>query len=353
MKLTGPMIETMLLPKLNTLLPQALYINRIRTLDGQALVDAQVRVRGEWFPVVYTVRIEAFRFDTTGRYLTISYEESMERTRGTLMQKLLTETERILAKNFMGRTLLSNVLPDSPYVLVSDNRLTIQLGKLVELNQELQEVHIQGLAFTTEGIELDVDVSVDMSTFNWDVLAKNDSIPTGEDKAERVAEDVGKIKQELMVLEQEESRFYDRLRSKIEGYMREKMGTGTSDKLTPYLLLAPDLFVLLARLAKDDRVPLRSKSIALLAAVYFMSPLDIIPEVLLGPVGFADDIVLAVMALNKILVEVDEKIIEEHWNGDKSIIGVIRDVLAKADSLVGTKRLQMLKTILKRGKGKA
>lgn len=353
MKLTGPMIETILIPKLNELLPQTLYINRIRTRDGQALVDAQVRVRGEWFPVVYTVRIEAFRFDTTGRYLTISYEESMERTRGTLMQKLLTETERILAKNFMGRTLLANVLPDSPYVLVSDNRLTIQLGKLVELNPELQEVRIQGLAFTTEGIELDVDVSVDMSTFNWDVLAKHDSLPREEDKAERVAEDVGKIDQELMVLEQEESRFYDRLRSKIEGYMREKMGTGTSDKLTPYLLLAPDLFVLLARLAKDDRVPLRSKSVALLAAVYFMSPLDIIPEVLLGPVGFADDIVLAVMALNKILVEVDEKIIEEHWNGDKSIIGVIRDVLAKADSLVGTKRLQMLKAILKRGKGKA
>lgn len=352
MKLTRPMIETILMPKLNTLLPQALYINRIRTLDGQALVDAQVRVRGEWFPVIYTVRIEAFRFDTTGRYLTLSYEESMERTRGTLMQKLLTETERILAKNFMGRTLLSSVLPDSPYFLVSDNRLTIQLGRLVELNPELQGMRIQELTLTTEGIELDADVSVDMSTCNWDVLTKNDSQPTKEDKAERVVEDVGEV-QELIVLEQEESRFYDRLRSKIEAYMREKMGAGTSDKLTPYLLLAPDLFVLLARLAKDDRVPLRSKSVALLAVVYFMSPLDIIPEALLGPAGFADDIVLAVMALNKILVEVDEKIIEEHWNGDKNIIGVIRDVLAKADSLVGTRRLQLLKTILKRGKEKA
>ncbi|BAU29226.1 uncharacterized protein DUF1232 [Aneurinibacillus soli] len=354
MKLTGPMIETMLLPKLNTLLPQILYINRIRTLDGQALIDAQVRVRGEWFPVVYTVRIEAFCFDTTGRYLTLSYEESMERTRGTFMQKLLTETERILAKSLTGRTLLSSALPDSPYVLASDNSLTIQLGKLVELNPELQEIHIQRMVFTTEGIEFDSmipsDILVDMSEFNWNVLTENDPLPTDENKTERAAEGVEETDGGLRVLEQEERRFYDRLRSKIEDYIRDKMGAGTSDKFMPYLLLAPDLFVLLARLAKDNRVPLRSKSVALLAVVYFMSPLDILPEILLGPVGFADDIVFAVMALNKMLVDVDEKIIEEHWNGNKNIMGVIRDVLTKADSLVGTSRLQMLKGILRRGK---
>ena len=354
MKLNGTTIETMLVPKLNTLLPRALYINRIRTMDGRALVDVQVRVRGEWFPVVYTIQIEAFRFDETGRYLTLSYTEDMERTRGTLMQKVLLETERMLARTRTGRTLLASILPDSPYVHISESRLTIQLGKLVEMNPELGTMRVQKLAFTTEGIELDVatpsDMPVDISSFTWEVpTAVSVCTDEVEDRA-YASENVEGTEREMMVLEQDERRFYDRLRSKIESYMRDKIGTGTADKFSSYLLLAPDLFVLLARLAKDSRIPLRSKSVALLAIVYFMSPLDIIPEMLLGPAGFLDDVVLAVMALNKMLVDVDETIIEEHWNGDKKIMIVIREVLAKADSLVGSSRLQMLKNVLKRGK---
>jgi uncharacterized membrane protein YkvA (DUF1232 family) len=152
---------------------------------------------------------------------------------------------------------------------------------------------------------------------------------------------------ELIVLG-EHKRYYDQLRAKIEKYMRDKMGDSRAEKMAPYLLLAPDLFVLLARLAKDGRVPLKSKSIALAAIVYFMTPLDIIPEFIMGPGGFIDDIVLAVMALNKMLVDVDENIIREHWNGDKNIISVMRDVLGKADSLVGTKRLDMIRKVLRK-----
>jgi uncharacterized membrane protein YkvA (DUF1232 family) len=177
--------------------------------------------------------------------------------------------------------------------------------------------------------------------------SKSDRIGSTEDTDTSTQRDVH-TDGELIVLEREHKRYYDQLRAKIEKYMRDKIGDSRAEKMAPYLLLAPDLFVLLARLAKDGRVPLKSKSIALAAIVYFMTPLDIIPEFIMGPGGFIDDIVLAVMALNKMLVDIDENIIREHWNGDKNIISVMRDVLGKADSLVGKKRLDMIRKVFKK-----
>lgn len=152
-------------------------------------------------------------------------------------------------------------------------------------------------------------------------------------------------KNELIQIElpEEHRRFYDKLRDKIEAFIREK---GMSSRFAQYVLLAPDLFVVLARLMLDKRVPLQSKAIAGAAVAYFIAPLDFIPEIVTGAFGLLDDVVLAVFALRKILVDVDAKIVKEHWSGDEDLLSVITRVVKAADELVGQKILKKLEQTL-------
>ena len=144
-------------------------------------------------------------------------------------------------------------------------------------------------------------------------------------------------------LPDEHRRFYDKLRDKIEAYIRDR---GIRDNIAQYILLAPDLFVLLARLLVDKRVPVQAKTIAGIAIAYFIAPIDFIPEALTGPLGLTDDVVLAVYALRKILVDVDEVIVRQHWNGQEDLLDVITRVIKSADDLIGKRVLSKIQGVL-------
>lgn len=146
-------------------------------------------------------------------------------------------------------------------------------------------------------------------------------------------------------LPEKHQRFYDKLRAKIEAFIREK---GVNEKTAGYILLAPDLFVLLARLMLDKRVGVQSKAVAGLAVAYFISPVDFLPEAFIGGMGLLDDVILSVYALRRILADVDESIVREHWNGEQDVLGVITKVITEADNLVGQKIVAKLKDILRR-----
>jgi uncharacterized membrane protein YkvA (DUF1232 family) len=148
-------------------------------------------------------------------------------------------------------------------------------------------------------------------------------------------------------LPEKHQRFYDKLRQKIESFIREK---GANETVAKFVLLAPDLFVLLARLMLDKRVSVQSKAIAGAAVAYFITPLDFIPEVLIGGFGLLDDVVLAVYALRKILVDVDDTIIREHWNGEEDLLQVITRVVKSADDLIGRKLVRKIEETLFRKK---
>lgn len=146
-----------------------------------------------------------------------------------------------------------------------------------------------------------------------------------------------------MVIADEHQRFYDKLRKKIADFIREK---GVNDNISEFLLAAPDLFVLLARLMVDKRVPTTSKALAGLAVAYFISPVDLIPEVVMGAFGFMDDIVLAVFVLKKILVDVDQSLVLEHWSGQMNLLTLITNVVQKADNLIGKSLIQKLNALI-------
>ena len=150
---------------------------------------------------------------------------------------------------------------------------------------------------------------------------------------------------QLVVLEKEHQRFYDKLRKKVEEFLKKQTGD-KADQAAKYLLLAPDLFVLFARLLQDRRVPTKSKALAGIVVAYFLSPLDIMPEILVGPIGFLDDIILAAYALSRIMNEVDKQVLHEHWNGEADLLETVQELLKKAEELVDTKVLGTIKNLL-------
>ncbi len=130
-----------------------------------------------------------------------------------------------------------------------------------------------------------------------------------------------------------QSDFYHRLRYRIRKWLAENPG---EHKWADYLLLAPDVFHLLCRLLLDEDVPDREKAKLLAAIVYYMSPIDIIPELLFGPVGYIDDVAIACYVLNSVLTKTDPDVVRKHWAGEEDVLELIERVLAKADSILGS-----------------
>ncbi len=127
--------------------------------------------------------------------------------------------------------------------------------------------------------------------------------------------------------------FYRALREKVTGY------TGA---YADYVLLVPDLFLLISRLMLDPRIDARHKVYMGAALAYVISPIDLLSERRFGPIGYLDDLVVVVAALNMLFNEVDRRIILEHWSGKEDLLGTVQKILAQADQLIGKGRLEKI-----------
>jgi uncharacterized membrane protein YkvA (DUF1232 family) len=139
-------------------------------------------------------------------------------------------------------------------------------------------------------------------------------------------------------------RFYDRIRGSIQKYLERK--GGAVEKVSEYLLLVPDIFNLLWRLANDSRVSGKNKVLLVSGLSYYIFPFDIIPEAIVGPIGYLDDLVFGVFVLNKMLADTSPEILREHWSGSEDILESIRKVLNAADNLVGSEFLPRIKKMM-------
>lgn len=139
-------------------------------------------------------------------------------------------------------------------------------------------------------------------------------------------------------------RFYDRIRENIRRFLEKRAHL---DKSADYLLLAPDIFMLLWRLVTDGRVNAKNKVLLGSGIAYYIFPLDIMPEALIGPTGYLDDLVFAVYLLNKIMSDTDPEVLREHWSGSEDLFKTITSILNAADGLVGKDLFGRLKNIIK------
>jgi uncharacterized membrane protein YkvA (DUF1232 family) len=146
---------------------------------------------------------------------------------------------------------------------------------------------------------------------------------------------------EIKWMDEEQKDFYHKLRKKIEKYLHDH-----DNQYADYLLLAPDLFHLLVKLSIDERVPVEKKAKFALVIAYFISPIDLLPELMLGPLGYLDDIALTAYVINQYINETDSSIVRELWAGDQDILTAIKNIVASADKFIGSGLWKKLKNKL-------
>jgi uncharacterized membrane protein YkvA (DUF1232 family) len=136
--------------------------------------------------------------------------------------------------------------------------------------------------------------------------------------------------------------FYQGLRTRIRTWL-ETVGPGF--KYADILLVAPDIFHVLCRLVADKRIPPIQKAKVAATLAYFITPIGVVPEALVGPIGYIDDVALAAYVLNGLLNSEQADIVREHWAGDKDVLSVVRGVLEVADSAIGSGLWRRLKGV--------
>src|SRR5262245_8735802 len=127
--------------------------------------------------------------------------------------------------------------------------------------------------------------------------------------------------------------FYQKLRVRVDGWLAEQ---GGQYRYAQLLLIAPDLFHLLCRLVADPRVPAAQKGKLVAAIGYFISPLDVIPEIVLGPIALLDDIAVAAFALNSVVNAGQGEIAKELWAGDGDVLTLVQHILHTGDQMLGS-----------------
>ena len=133
-----------------------------------------------------------------------------------------------------------------------------------------------------------------------------------------------------------ERRLYDRFRAQVAS-----VDPGAISGLRDLALLLPDLTVVLMRLLRDPRVSIGDKGVALLGLGYVLSPIDLLPALLLGPVGLIDDLVVVAATLSRVLNHVHPDVVRSHWPGKGDVLDAVQRVTQWTEGFL-TRRLRRI-----------
>ncbi len=135
-------------------------------------------------------------------------------------------------------------------------------------------------------------------------------------------------------MNERQSDFYQKIRKDVKHWLNDNLDK--DNKWVDYILAAPDLFHLLCKLTADSEIPSNKKLKLVAGIAYFISPIDLLPEAFLGPIGYLDDIAVTAYILNDLINEVNPQIVRNHWAGDSDILDLIKTILANADKMIGS-----------------
>lgn len=127
--------------------------------------------------------------------------------------------------------------------------------------------------------------------------------------------------------------FYVKIRNQMTNFLNSK--AGNASKFAPYLLFAPDLFHLLTKSLLDNRIDGKSKLLIGSGILYFIAPIDVMPEGLIGPGGFMDDIIVATYVVNMLINKFSPDVLEEHWVGDEKLLNALKKISKSSNGLLG------------------
>ena len=81
----------------------------------------------------------------------------------------------------------------------------------------------------------------------------------------------------------------------------------------------PACVTMIRRLRRDPRVPRRAKVAIVIAMVWVISPIDLIPE-FLPVIGPLDDVVVVILALRYAGRQIPRSVLLEAWPGDPTLL---------------------------------
>ncbi len=175
-------------------------------------------------------------------------------------------------------------------------------------------------------------------------MNEKDNIEQSEVKEFSKAESQ-KIKEKIIFTDDDKKlKFYEKLRKNITKFVKDKTGEKTG-KFTEYLLTLPDFFILLCRLAIDERVTKTQKLLVGGIIGYVIMPIDIIPD-FIPVIGYVDDLVLVVLGLNLILNELDQKIIFDNWSGEENVLELLQKITATSENFLDKNILGKIKHLI-------
>lgn len=146
----------------------------------------------------------------------------------------------------------------------------------------------------------------------------------------------------------EHQSFYQSLREKVKRFAVER-APKWAQPLVPWVLAVPDFFVMIVRIARDERVPTGAKLIAGATIAYFISPVDLIPDPI-PLIGEIDDLGLALFAVDRIATMVPHHVIQEAWPGEGDVLALVRQGIDLITRVLPGKMITALQRVLKRAK---
>ena len=104
-------------------------------------------------------------------------------------------------------------------------------------------------------------------------------------------------------------------------------------RMSNFLMFLPNMARLLGRLLKDARVPTAEKALFVGAIVYFVMPVDLIPDIF-PFIGQVDDVYVIALTLLRLVNRTDESIVREHWSGGGDIVSLADSIASIAPMLL-------------------
>ncbi len=80
---------------------------------------------------------------------------------------------------------------------------------------------------------------------------------------------------------------------------------------------------------------------------YVLSPIDLLPGLILGPVGLIDDVVIMAATLSRLLNHVHPDVVRSHWPGQGDALVAIQRGTAWSESLFTSRLPALIRGLLR------
>ena len=135
--------------------------------------------------------------------------------------------------------------------------------------------------------------------------------------------------------------YYQRLKFKIKKYSEDP--EAKENPWFKFILLTPNFFSLLCKLAVESSVPIKERVKLASAIAYLMSPSDFLPEEVIGSAGYLDDVAVAAYVLKNAKEQIPDDVLRSNWNGKEPVKETIEEIVEKSEEMLGKELWEKIK----------